>query len=155
MRRRLLASLVNLAEELFKHLLFQAVALIDFGNVLFNVSDLLLLVCVVDLVKLQLVEKGLDLGLVVLVLSSIVLLEHSTLVLVGALQSLVDQPAALVVLYVGANLAQCLGVGVVVEVVVLNLEVLAHGNEDVVCLLEVLVGGHAAEVEGQGDGEVE
>ena len=151
----LLASLVNLAEELLKHLLLEAVALVHLCNVFSNVTDLLLLVCVVDLVKLQLVEESLDLGLVVLVLSSVVLLENSALLLGGTLQSLVDEPTALVVLNVGANLAQSLGVGVVVEVVVLNLEVLAHGDEDIVCLLQVLLGGQTAEVQGESDGEVE
>jgi hypothetical protein len=152
---RLLASLVNLAEELFKDGLLEALALVNLCNVLFDVADLLFLVGVVDLVELQVVEQSLDLCLIVLVLSSIVLGEHDALVLCGALQSLVDQPTALVVLNVGANLAQCLGVGVVVEVVVLNLEVLAHGDENVVGLLEVLLGGHASEVQGQGYRKVE
>ena len=77
----LLASLVNLAEELLKHLLLEAFALVHVGNVFSDVANLLLLVCMVDLVELELVEESLDLGLIVLVLSSVVLLENGTLLL--------------------------------------------------------------------------
>jgi hypothetical protein len=151
----LLASLVNLAEELVKDLLLEAVALVHLGNVFSNVAHLFLFVCVVDLVELQFVVQSLDLGLVVLVLSAVVLLENGALVLGGALQSLVHQPTALVVLDIGTDFAEGLGVGKVVEVVVLDLEVFTHGDEDVVCLLEVLFGSHTAEVQSQSDGEIE
>lgn len=109
----------------------------------------------VDLVELEFVEQGLDLGLVVLVLSSVVLFQNGALGFGCALEGLVDKPTALVILDVCANLAQSLGVGKVVEVVVLDLEVLAHWDENVLSLLQVLLGGQAAEVQGQRDGEVE
>lgn len=67
----------------------------------------------------------------------------------------VDDPAALVVEDVRPDLAQRLWVGVAVEEVVLDLEVLAHRDED---LFGVLVGcflGDAGHLHGQGDGKVE
>ena len=67
----------------------------------------------------------------------------------------VDEPAALVILDVRPDFAEDGGVGEVVEVVVLHLEVLAHGDQDVFGLREVVGGGEAGEVEGEGDGEVE
>lgn len=71
------------------------------------------------------------------------------------LQGLVDQPRALVVLNVGTNLANEGGVTVRIQVVVLDLEVLTQGDEDVVGLTEVLRGGKLEVVQGKGNGEVE
>ena len=56
---------------------------------------------------------------------------------------------------VGADFAQGGGVRVRVQVVVLDLEVLAQGDEDVAALGEVGRGGELEEVQGEGDGEVE
>lgn len=68
---------------------------------------------------------------------------------------MVDQPAALVVLDVGADLPDRFGTPVRVEVVVLRLEVLAQGDEDVARLAEVRRRGELEVVEGKRDGEVE
>lgn len=68
---------------------------------------------------------------------------------------MVDDPAALVVLDVGADFADDLGGAVGVEVVVLDLEVFAEGDEDVVGLFEIVGRGEGEVVEGEGDGEVE
>lgn len=73
----------------------------------------------------------------------------------GNLQSLVDEPRALVVLDVSADLANVLGQAEVVQVVVLDLEVLSKGDEDILGGLKVLRGGDVELVEGKGDGEVE
>lgn len=54
----------------------------------------------------------------------------------GLVKSLVDQPGALVVLNIGTDLADDLGLAVAVEVVILDLEVLAEGQENILSLLE-------------------
>lgn len=71
------------------------------------------------------------------------------------LESNVNVPAALVVENVRSNLANLLGGTVAVEVVVLYLEVLAEGEEDVEG--EVVRGlvRHACHSHREGDGEVE
>jgi hypothetical protein len=54
----------------------------------------------------------------------------------GLVKGLVDQPGALVVLDIGTDLADDLGLTVTVEVVVLDLEVLTEGQENILSLLE-------------------
>lgn len=154
-RMRLFAALVDLPEELLEDLLLQTLTLINLRDHLLDLTDALLLVVLVDLLELQLIVELLDLGLASAILAAIVLLEHSALLRRGNLERLVDQPRALVVLNVRANLAQHRGVGEVVKVVVLDLEVLAHGDEDVLRDLQVLGRSLVAEVQGKGNGEVE
>ena len=72
------------------------------------------------------------------VLMTVVGLEQSALLLVHALKGLHTQPGALVVLDVGTDLADHSGVTVVVEVVVLDLELLADLHADVLASLEGL-----------------
>jgi len=72
------------------------------------------------------------------VLMTVVGLEQSALLLVHALKGLHTQPGALVVLDVGTDLADHSGVTVVVEVVVLDLELLADLHADVLTSLECL-----------------
>lgn len=67
----------------------------------------------------------------------------------------VDEPSALVVEDVGADLADQLGGAVAVEVVVLDLEVLAEREEDVERRLVRGRVGDAREVHRKRDGEVE
>lgn len=151
----LFAPLVDLPEEFSVNLLLHARRLIDSSNLLPQLAHASLLVLLVDLLKLELVKELLNPCLGLLVLLAVVLFQHLALLGCDLLQRLVDQPRALVVLDIGANLAERLGVGEVVQVVVLHLEVLAHGDEDVFGLLEVGGGGFAGEVHGEGDGEVE
>jgi hypothetical protein len=54
----------------------------------------------------------------------------------GLGKGLVDQPRALVVLDISSNLANGSGVTVAVQVVILDLEVLAQGQENALSLLE-------------------
>lgn len=151
----LFASLVDLAQEHLKHLLLEALALVNLVDQLHELAGTLLLECLVSLLQLHVVVKLLDDLLLGIVLLAVVLLEDLALLGGGKLQGLVDQPGALVVLDVGADLANVLGQAKVVEVVVLDLEVLAEGDEDVLCGLQVLGGGNVQHVERQGDGEVE
>lgn len=75
-----------------------------------------------------------------------------------ALQGLHDEPATFVVLDVGANLADGLRVTVAVEVVVLDLEELAHLEQDlerVVVLRLVGVGVETGHHHPHGNGAVE
>lgn len=54
----------------------------------------------------------------------------------GLVKGLVDQPGALVVLDIGTDLTDNLGLAVAVEVIILDLEVLAEGQENILSLLE-------------------
>lgn len=54
----------------------------------------------------------------------------------GLVKSLVDQPGALVVLNVGSNLANRLWIAIAIQVVILDLEVLAKGQQNALSLLE-------------------
>jgi hypothetical protein len=152
---RLFAPLVNFPQELRVHLRLHARRLINSRNLLSQLGDTRLLVLLVILLKVELVEKLLHLGLALLVLLAIVLLKELALLRCDFLQRLVDQPRALVVLDVCADLAERLRVGEVVQVVVLHLEVLAHRDEDVFGLLEVLGRGFAGVEHGERDGQVE
>lgn len=86
---------------------------------------------------------------------AVVFIEHLALLRRGALESLVDNPRAFVVLDVGANLSDCFWGAVCVEIVVLDLKVFAQRDEDVARLAEVAVRGELKEVEGESDGEIE
>jgi hypothetical protein len=151
----LFAPLVDLPEELRVDLLLHARRLVNGSNLLPQLIHARLLVFLVVLLEVELVEQLLDLGLALLVLLAVVLLEKLALLRCDFLQRLVDQPRALVVLDVCANLAKGLWVGEVVQIVVLHLEVLAHGDEDVLCLLEVGGRSLAGVEHGERDGEVE
>jgi len=151
----LFAPLVDLPEELRVDLLLHARRLVNGSNLLPQLGHARLLVLLVVLLEVELIEQLLDLGLALLVLLAVVLLEELALLGCHLLQRLVDQPRALVVLDVCADLAKGLRVGEVVQVVVLHLEVLAHGDEDVLCLLEVGGRGLAGVEHGEGNGEVE
>jgi len=154
-KMHLFAPLVDLPKELGVDLLLHARRLIDGSDLLPQLGHARLLVLLVVLLEIELVEQLLDLGLALLVLLAVVLLEKLALLRCDLLQRLVDQPRALVVLDVCADLAKGLRVGEVVQVVVLHLEVLAHGDEDVFCLLEVGGRGLAGVEHGERDGEVE
>jgi hypothetical protein len=73
----------------------------------------------------------------------------------GFCESDVDQPTALVVEDIGTDLADLFGSSVAVEVVVLHLEVLSHGDEDVEGFLEGRRRSDTRHVKGESDGEVE
>lgn len=151
----LLAALVDLGQECLKDLLLQALGLVHGGDLGPQLSNGLLLVVLVDLVELQLVKDGLDLGLKLAVLASVGFVQHLALLGRAPLQGLVDQPRALVVLDIGADLANDGRVAVGVEVVVLYLEVLAQRDEDVVRLAQVVGGRKLKVVQRQRDGQVE
>ncbi len=71
------------------------------------------------------------------------------------LQRLVDDPRALVILDIGAYFPNRLRGAVGIEIVVLDLEILTEGNENVFAGLEIGGSGELEVVEGEGDGEVE
>lgn len=151
----LLGSLVDLVEEHLKHALLQALTLVNPFNHGANLAGPLLLKRLIALLELHVVVQLLDDRLLGVVFLAVVVLENLALLGGGNLQRLVDQPRALVVLDVGADLANMLGQPKVVEVVVLDLEVLAEGDENVLSLLEVLGRGEVELVQGQGNGQVE
>lgn len=136
-------------------MLLEALALINLVDHVLELAGTLLLKLLVQLLELQVVVELLDDLFLGVVLLAVVVLEDLALLGGDDLEGLVDEPGALVVLDVGADLANVLGQAEVVEVVVLDLEVLAEGDEDVLCGLEVLWGGDVEVVEGEGDGEVE
>lgn len=153
---RLLAALVDLVEESLKDGLLKPLVLVNLGDAVLDLADDLLLVGVVLVLEVELVVELLDLGDVGLVLLAVVVLEDLALLGRGDLEGLVDEPRALVVLDVGAVLANdVLGAEEAVEEVVLDLEVLSHGDQDVLGLLEVLGRGNVQVVQGQGDRQVE
>jgi len=152
---RLFGPLVDLAEEGLEDLLLETLGLIHGRNLGPQLTHHFLLVLLVQLLQLQLVEDLLHLGLLLLVLAAVGIVEHLALLGSAALDGLVDQPRALVVLDIGANLADNRGVTEVVQVVVLDLEVLTQGDKDVVGLLEVLLGGDLQVVHSQSHGQVE
>lgn len=153
--RHLFAALVNLGQESFKHALLEPLGLINLADPLPDLSDKLLLIILVALLKLEIVIQLLDDRLLGLVLAAVVLLEDLALVGGDNGKSLVYEPGALVVHDVGADLANVLGKSKVVEVVVLDLEVLTQRDEDGLGLLEVGGGGDVEEEQRESDGEVE
>lgn len=152
---RLFGSLIDLGQECLKDFLLQARGLVHGRNLGAQLADHLLLVILVQLLQLELVKHLLHLGLLLRVLAAVVLIQHLALLRGAAGDGLVDQPRALVVLDIGADLANDSWVTEVVQVVVLDLEVLAQRNQDVVSLLEVLRGGTLQVQQRQGDGQVE
>jgi hypothetical protein len=152
---RSLAPLVDLPQELGVDFRLHARRLINSRDLLPQLSDARLLVLLVVLLEIELVEKFLNLRLALLVLLTIVLLKQLALLRSDFLQRLVDQPRALVVLDVCADLAESLRVGEVVQVVVLHLKVLTHGDEDFLGLLEVRRRRFAGVQHGERDGQVE
>lgn len=151
----LFGALVDLAKESLKDFLLQTLRLINGSNLLTELGNNLLLVLLVYLLQLKLVEEGFDLGLLGSVLAAIRSIQELALLGSAALDGLVNEPRALVVLNIGTDLANDRWVTEVVEVVILDLEVLAQRNEDVVGLLEVFLGSQLKVHKGQSDRQVE
>ena len=154
-REPLFGALVDLAEEGIEDVLLQSLRLIHGGNLLLELADDLLLILLVDLLEIQLLVESLDLGLESVILTSVGLVEDLALLSIAALESLVDEPRALVVLDIGTDLANDIGVSIGIEVVILNLEVLAQRDEDIMGLAEVAGGGALQVEQSQGDRQVE
>lgn len=151
----LFGTLVDLGQERLKDLLLQARGLVHGGNLGAQLTNDLLLIFLVHLLQLQLIKDFLDLGLLLLVLAAVGGVQHRTLLRGSPGNGLVDQPRALVVLDVGADLANDRWVTEVVQVVILDLEVLTQRDQDVVSLLQGLRGSHLQIEQSQGDREVE
>ena len=128
---------VDLGQERVEHALLETLALVDVGDERAEILYPLILVVAVELVEFEIDVHLLHLGLLLGVLAAVIGLENLELVWRGAHQGLVDQPRALVVLDVGADLADDLGPAEVVQVVVLDLEVLAQRDEDLLGLRQV------------------
>ncbi len=122
-----LGSLVNLAEQKLKDFSWH---LLDLRKQQLDRSVRLLLICVENVLQIQLCIKLLDLCHLAGVVLSIVLLQHLALLGRDQVQRLHNQPRALVVLDVSSHLANDLGRTVAVQVVVLDLEILAHDQQD-------------------------
>lgn len=152
---QLFGALVNLAKESLEDFLLQALGLIDGRNLLAQLANNLFLVLLVHLLQLKLVEKSFHLGLLSGVLAAVGSIQELALLGSAALDGLVNEPRALVVLNIGTDLANEGWVAEVVEVVILDLEVLAKRNEDVVGLLEVFLGGQLQVHKGQSDRQIE
>lgn len=154
-RKRLFGALVDLAEEGIEDILLQSLRLIHGGDLLLQLADDLLLVLLVDLLEIQLLVEGLDLGLKSVILTAVGLVEDLALLDIAALEGLVDKPRALVVLDIGTNLTNDFGVAIGIKVVILDLEVLAQRDKDVVGLAEVARGSTLEVEQGQGNRQVE
>eukprot|EP00128_Syssomonas_multiformis_P007536 Colp12_sorted_trinity150504_noHs@13455 len=124
---RLFGTLVDLSEQELEHLSGQALRLVQ---QLLDASVGLLLVLLEERLELHLIVELLDLVDLGGLVAAVVVLEHLALLGGRAVQGLHHQPGALVVLDVRADLADHLGGAEVVQVVVLDLEVLAHDHED-------------------------
>lgn len=96
----------------------------------------LLLIGLEQSLNIELVVDLLDSHNINLVAAAVVGVENLALLGRGLGEGLVDEPRALVVLNVGADLADHLGQTEAVQVVVLDLEVLAQGQENLLGLLE-------------------
>lgn len=81
---------------------------------------------------MEFVVQLFDLGLLRIILLSIIFIQDLALRRCAYQQCLIDQPPTLVVLDVRANLADEGGIAKRIEVVILDLEVLAQRYEDVV-----------------------
>lgn len=88
-------------------------------------------------------------------LATIVSVQDGALIRIRLFQSHVDHPGTLVVVDIGADLANDLGVAVAVQEIVLDLKVLAQRNQNTLCRLKVLAVGHAGHIHGERDREVE
>lgn len=151
----LFGALVDLGQEGLEDLLLKATRLIDGGDLGAQFTNNVLFVLLVELLQLELVEDSLDLGLVLLVLATVGGVEDSALLRSGALDGLVNQPRALVVLDVGSDLANDLRVAEVVQVVILDLEVLTQRDQNIVSLLKILLAGQLQVVQSKSDRQVE
>ena len=100
-------------------------------------------------------KRALTLSLLGGVLATVVVVKHLALLGCAALDSLIDKPRALVVLDISTNLTDEGRVTEVVEVVVLDLEVLTQGDEDVLGLLEGFGGSESKVDKGQSNRQVE
>lgn len=151
----LLVPTLDLAQELLQHGPLEALALVNGSNTRPNLLDCLRLVLLVQASNVQVEVELLDLGLLLRVLAAVVLLQNLALLGSDNSESLVDKPRALVVEDISSNLANVLGVAVAVEVIILDLEVLAERDKDGSSSLQILLGGNTGHVHGEGDGEVE
>ena len=151
----LFGTLVDLGQEGLEDLLLQSLRFVDVVDLGAQLANNALLILLVDLLQIQLLVDGLNLGLKLAVLAAVRSLKHFALFRVATLESLVDQPRALVILDIGTDLADEGGVTVGIEVVILDLEVLTQGDEDVMGLTQVLGGRELEVVQSHGDGEVE
>lgn len=151
----LFGALVDLGQEGLEDLLLQASGFVHSGDLGAELTNNLLLVLLVHLLQLKVVEDLLDLELLLLVLAAVGGVQHRALLRSSPGNGLVDQPGALVILNVGTDLADDRGVTEVVQVVILDLEVLAQRDQDVVGLLQGLRGSDLQVKQGQGNGEVE
>ena len=71
------------------------------------------------------------------------------------LESDVDQPTALVVQNIGSDFTNLFRSSIAVEVIILDLEVFSHRNEDVEGFLECRGRSDTGHVKSESDGEVE
>lgn len=148
----LLGSLVDLLE---KELEDAGGKLLHVVEHLLDLAVRLLLVGVEDGGQVHLGIQGLDLLNRLIVVATVVLLKHTALGRSGAGEGLDDQPRALVVLDVSSDLADHLGGSVAVEVVVLDLEVLTHGAEDIASGIVELAVLNTRNNHTSSDGEIE
>ena len=110
--------------------------MVDLGDQASQTNVRLLLIGLERTLNIELVVDLLDGNNVDLVAAAVVGVEDLALLGGSLVEGLVYQPRALVVLDVGADLANDLGEAEAVQVVVLDLEVLAQGQEDLLGLLE-------------------
>lgn len=151
----LLAALVDLGEECLKNFLLEALSLVHGGDLGPQVANSLLLIVLVHLLQLELIEDSLYFGFELTVLATVGGVERLALLGCGSLQCLIDQPRALVILNISTDLSNDCWVTEGIQVVVLDLEILAKRDEDIVSLAEVLLRRKLEVVQSQGHGKVE
>lgn len=134
-KKYLLGALVDALHERGEHILAQQ-GVVELGDQGSETDKRLLLISLEHALNIELLEDLLDSNNVSLVAAAVVGVEDLALLGGGLGEGLVDQPGALVVLDVGADLANDFGQAVAVQVVVLDLEVLAQGQQDLLGLLE-------------------
>ena len=125
------------------------------GNSRSEISSNLLLIIQKVFGNVRLIKNSLDLGLSLGALDTVVLIKNLALLRVGLLEGLVDDPAALVVLDIGTDLANDSGVTVAVKVIILNLEVLTERKEMSSACLRSSGEVDASHVHGEGNRKVE
>lgn len=148
-------ALVDFVQERREDLFLEALGLICFLDEGSKLRDSFLFVFMIELGNVNLLEYLLDFGLSSLVFLAVVSIENSPLVGSGLQKRRVDEPATLVILDVGANLANDLGITVAVKVVILDLEVGTKRQQHLLALGQVGLGGLVCKIKPERDWQVE
>jgi hypothetical protein len=143
------------AENLFLQNWFIPGCLINFIDERRKLTDSLLFIFFIPPLDANLLEDLFHPLLALSVLLPVVIAEDLPLPGRRVLESDIDVPATFVIEDVGADLANELGRAVTIEVIVLDLEVFAEGNEDLLGVIEEFGVGYTGHVHTECDRKVE